>query len=40
MPDEDSHLADHARSQAHDPGFRRDDRAGHFSDSPFRRNDE
>ena len=25
MPDEDFHLADHARSQAHDPGFRRDD---------------
>jgi hypothetical protein len=25
MPDEDSHLADHARSQAHDSGFRRND---------------
>jgi len=25
MPDEDSHLADHARSRAHDSGFRRND---------------
>jgi hypothetical protein len=25
MLDEDSHLADHARSQAHDSGFRRND---------------
>lgn len=26
MPDEDSHLAVHARSQAHDPRFRGDDK--------------
>ena len=28
MPDEDFHLADHARSQAHGPGVRRDDGGG------------
>jgi hypothetical protein len=31
MPDEDSHLAVHARSQAHDPRFRGDDNARSLS---------
>jgi hypothetical protein len=38
MPDEDFHLADHARSQAHDSGFRRNDaalaRGGHAARQP------